>query len=153
MLPDSLLKVLKTQFGNFMIFLSLRFYVKIHFGDFSNSKSAILTCLDALSFDFYEIFALFEGWKLPIQLNSEPLKLQKRQIFEFLDSPKFISRKIWMTENSWNFHIVQKTMVPPKIILRTIEYKDLIHFNNSHYFGINFVATLNYIIKLATLQQ
>ena len=28
-------------------------------------------------------------------------------VLELLDSPKLISRKIWITEKSWNFHTVK----------------------------------------------
>ena len=41
-----------TQCGNFTIFLSLWFYVKSIFGDSRSAKSAILTHLEALKFDF-----------------------------------------------------------------------------------------------------
>ena len=33
-------------------------------------------------------------------------KIAKTAIFALLESPKVISRKIWMTEESWNFHTV-----------------------------------------------
>ena len=46
------------------------------------------------------MFPLYEGWNVPNLQNLEPPKLQKWH----LDSPKLISRKIWMTEKYWNFH-------------------------------------------------
>ena len=67
-------------------------------------KSTIL--IHKRTFPFLWIFALFKGWK-PNEQNSEFLKLQK-----LLVTLKLISRKIWMTEKSWNFHTV---------ILRTLE--------------------------------
>ena len=33
-------------------------------------------------------------------------KMAKTSVLELLDSPKLISRKIWMIEKSWNFHTV-----------------------------------------------
>ena len=46
----------------------------INFGDSRSTKSAISTHSEAMKFDFNEFFALFEGWNLPNQQNSEPLK-------------------------------------------------------------------------------
>ena len=45
---------LYAQCGNFMIFLSLRFYVKSILGHSRSAKSAILTHLEVLNFDFSE---------------------------------------------------------------------------------------------------
>ena len=42
-----------TQCGNFMIFLSLRFYVKLDFGIYWLSIPAILTHLEALNFELF----------------------------------------------------------------------------------------------------
>ena len=45
-----------------MIFLSLdKILREINFGDSRSAKSAILTHLEALNFDFYEFFAFSEG--------------------------------------------------------------------------------------------
>ena len=66
---------------------------EINFGDSRSAKSAILTHLKALNFDFHD-FTLSEGCYLPIQQNLEPLKLQKKAVLELLGSPKLISRKI-----------------------------------------------------------
>ena len=43
-----------TQCGNFIIFLSLRFFVKSILGSVKVLKSAIFTHLEALNFDFYD---------------------------------------------------------------------------------------------------
>ena len=93
------------QYGNLRIFLSLRFYVKsiLPFCHFWGSE-----------FRFLWIFSLFKGWNLPIWQNSEPLKWQKMADFALLDPSKLVSRKIWMTENSWNFHSVQPTVRFPE---------------------------------------
>ena len=45
-------------YGNFRIFLSLWFYVKSILADFRRSKTAILTILEALNFDFWKNLTL-----------------------------------------------------------------------------------------------
>ena len=62
-----------------MIFTSLRFYVKLVFGDSRRAKSAILTHLQALKFDFREFLHFLKA---------------KMADLERLGSPKLISRKI-----------------------------------------------------------
>ena len=49
---------LKSQCGNFMIFLSLR---EIKFGDSGSTKSAILKHLEYMNFDFYAILHLLKA--------------------------------------------------------------------------------------------
>ena len=61
------------KFQDFSITQVLR---EINFGDSGSAKSAILTHLEALNFDFY---ALCEGCNLQNKQNSEPLKWSKRQ--------------------------------------------------------------------------
>ena len=48
-------------------------------------------------FWFLWIFALFEGWNCKIW-----------QFFNFYNPPKLISRKIQVTEKSWNYHTVRR---------------------------------------------
>ena len=77
---------------NFIIFLSLRFYVKSIFGILDRSaKYAILTHLQAL-------FALFCRLKCTKSTKFRGPKMAKKGILGLLDSPKLISRKIWMIE-------------------------------------------------------
>ena len=76
-----------------------------NFVDCGSAKSAILNTLEALNFDF---FALFWRMKLAKLTNSGPPKLLKRLVLELLDSPKLISRKIWMTEKSWISTMIKK---------------------------------------------
>ena len=65
----------------------------------------ILIPTSAFIFSMSEYFLTF--WRLiPNQQKSQPLKLRKWHISNFLQSPKLISRKIWVTEKSWNFHTV-----------------------------------------------
>ena len=47
------------------VFYYSDFYVKSIFRDSGSAKSAILTNLEALNFDFYEILHFFEDWYLP----------------------------------------------------------------------------------------
>ena len=72
-----------TQCENFMILLSLRFYVK---SIFRGSRSA------RLKFTKLSIF------RAP--------KMAKTAVLKLLHSPKLISRKIWVIVKSWNFHTV-----------------------------------------------
>ena len=90
-----------TEHGNFVIFLSLKFYMKSFFYYFWSAKSAILTNFEALKFDFYAFLHFLTKFRAP--------KIVKA-VFEFLDSLKLISRKIWMTEKSWNFHTVRYSL-------------------------------------------
>ena len=46
--------------GNLAIFQPLCFYVKTILADFTGSKTAILTILEALNFDFLGIFDIFK---------------------------------------------------------------------------------------------
>ena len=64
------------KFHDFSITQILR---EINFGNCKSAKSAILTHLVILNFDFYEFFALFEGLKP----NSEPQNVFKWQILHF----------------------------------------------------------------------
>ena len=56
-------------------------------------KPAILTMLDVLDFKFDE-FVQFLFTEKDHNQKSEPLKMQKWQLFEVLKSQKLISRKI-----------------------------------------------------------
>ena len=79
---------------------------EINFGDSRSAKYAILTNLEALNFDFYEILHFLKAEIDQIHKFQSP----KMAVIELLDSPKLISRKIWMTKKSSNFHIV---VLPP----------------------------------------
>ena len=82
-------------------FLSLRFFVKSKIGELRDSKSAILTNWEALKFEFWWL-------KFTKSTNLTVPKMAQLAILELLDSPKLISRKIKVTEKSWNFHTVEK---------------------------------------------
>ena len=49
----------------------LDFLREINFGDSSGAKSAILSHLEALNFDFYEFLHFLKAENLPNQQNSE----------------------------------------------------------------------------------
>ena len=53
-LRENITKTRGAQCGNLVIFLPMRFYVKSYFGDFGDSKSAILTVLAPLNLGFGE---------------------------------------------------------------------------------------------------
>ena len=50
---------------NFHDFSKTQILCEINFGRFERAKSALLTHLKALDFDFYEFFATFQGWNWP----------------------------------------------------------------------------------------
>ena len=66
---------------------------EINFWDSRSAKSAILTHLEALNFDFHGFLHFLKAEMLLNEQNSEPLELQKAAVLEFLDTPKLISRK------------------------------------------------------------
>ena len=87
-------------------FLSLIYYVK-SISEFLEVKwhSAISTHLEALNFDFYEFFHIWRPKFTKWTIFRAP-KIAKMAVLGLLDSPKLISRKIWLIEKSWNFHTV-----------------------------------------------
>ena len=48
---------------------------------------------------------IYPSWRLR-SIKCTKFRAPKMALLELLDSPKLISRKIWMTEKSWNFHTV-----------------------------------------------
>ena len=69
------------QCGNFMIFLSLSFYVK--FGDFRSAKTAILIHFQALNFDIYEFLHFLKAQVYQIHKIQN---LRNWKILQFLSS-------------------------------------------------------------------
>ena len=109
-------KVCKSsQSGNFIIFLSLRFYVKSNFGipDVENCHFNTFTGSEVW---FFMNFYNFEGWNLTISTKLIATKMAKTAFLELLDARKLISRKIWMIEKSWNFHTVKLQHVENEIL-------------------------------------
>ena len=111
------------QCVNLMIFFIIQILREINFEYFRIAKCAILTHLEALNFDFYflSILALFEGWNLPQKPKFRAQKIAKTTV---LASPKLISRKIWMTEKSWNFY----TVFPQLHLLSSLKSRNNKHF-------------------------
>ena len=56
---------------------------------------------------FYEFlhFLKAENWKLA---KFRAQKMAKRAVFQLVNCPKLISRNLWMTEKSWNYHTDKK---------------------------------------------
>ena len=55
-------------------------------------------------------FDIPKGSEIYQNLNSEPLKTAQKADFQLLKSSKLISRKIWVPEKSWNFHIAKNSV-------------------------------------------
>ena len=81
------------KFHDFSLTQILR---EINFWDSRSTKSAILTHLEALYFDFNEFWHILKAEICLINKiqTSKSLKWQKMALSQLLDSPKLISRKI-----------------------------------------------------------
>ena len=78
---------------------------------------SISTHLESLNFDFYESMHFMKVENYQINKIHTPLKMENTAVLELLDCPKLISRKIRMTEKSWNFHTVNITFVRKRKML------------------------------------
>ena len=88
---------------NFMITQILR---EITFGDCRSAKSAILTHFKRLWILIFMKFCSFWRLKFTKVTNFRAPKMAKAAFLDLQNSPKVISRKIWMTEKTWNFPTV-----------------------------------------------
>ena len=88
------------KFHDFYVTHILR---EIKVGWFRGSKSAILTQLGALNFDFYKFLHLL---KFTIFIKCTAPQMAKTADLELPISLKFVLRKIWLTEKTWIFHTV-----------------------------------------------
>ena len=79
---------LRSQCGNFMIFLSLRFYVKSNLGEARSSKTAVFAIFEALNFVDLVNFSLSKLYKFSASI------CVKMADFALLGSSNLISRKI-----------------------------------------------------------
>ena len=88
-----------SQCGNFMIYQSLRFFREINFWDSLRSKYAILTHFEAL---YLYILNFCTTWRLKFTKLAKfwAQLLQKTAVIYLQDSPKLISRKIWVTNKT-----------------------------------------------------
>ena len=94
-----------TQCGCFMSFLSFRFYVKSIMKNVEVLKLPFWPFRPFLKFVNLVHFILQNVQKKKNQ-NSQPLNVLKMADFALLESPKLVSRKIWVIEKSCNFHTV-----------------------------------------------
>ena len=110
------------KFHDFSITLILR---EINLWNSRNAKTAILSHLQALNFDFYN-FCTF--WRLIFTQSTKfaAPKMAKMAVFTLLESEKLISHKIWVIEKSWNFHTVSFEHV--KMRLWPILIRQKVHF-------------------------
>ena len=53
--------------------------------------------------------SVLKKWKSSQQSELRPLKCVKMTNFALQESPNLISRKIWVIDESWNFHTVKST--------------------------------------------
>ena len=105
-------KNVSTFFSCLHDFSIIQILREINFGDSRDS-----THLEVLNFDLYEFFHFLKFTK---STKFRTPKMAKTAVFSLLNSPKLISRKIWMTENSEistqfghkkNLHIWSKILV------------------------------------------
>ena len=97
--------VYKTQCENFKVFYHSDFAWN-QFWKFLKCKISRFNTFKGSEFWFSWIFALFEGRYLPKYQKFTAPKMAKMAVLQLLSSPKLISRKIQVTEKSWNFHTV-----------------------------------------------
>ena len=81
--------------------------MKLILADLTGSKTVILTILEALNFEFFGNFTL-ENVK-----NSKPIAaiMVKMAVFDILNQPNLISRKIRVTGKLLNFHTVSGNLI------------------------------------------
>ena len=89
--------------GNFRIFLSLRFFVKSILENVEVLKLSFLPFLGLWILLIWSISA-FKKCKNSKESRYSASKCVKMADFTLVESPKLISRKIWVIEKSWNFH-------------------------------------------------
>ena len=89
----------------FQDFSITQFLREINLGNSISAKYAFLTHLQALNFEFYDFWTF---WKVQFTKLTKfwDHTLAKTAVLGLLDSPKQISRKVWMTEKSWNLYTV-----------------------------------------------
>ena len=88
-------------------FFITQILLEISFEGSRPAKNAVFTILGALNFVDLMNFSLqkvLKCLKVKIQSLAKSVKMAD---FALLESPKLISRKIWVNENSWNFHTVE----------------------------------------------
>ena len=87
-------------------FLSVtQIFREINFRNFRGPTTSILRYLEVLEFDFYEFLYFLKAENCQNK-TFRASKIAKTAVFELLDWPKLISRKISLTEKSWIFNNV-----------------------------------------------
>ena len=79
---------------NFRIFSVTPILREINLWDSRSVKSAILTQLEALNFDFYELLHFLKVEIYQINKIQSPPKMTKMAILQLLNSQKLVSSKI-----------------------------------------------------------
>ena len=95
----------RTHCRNLAIFLSVWFYVKSILADFRRSKTAVLTILEAMNFEFWQFFTL-ENVKSVQKSKIQTCSNGQNGSFWGCNWPKLISHEMWVGEKLLNFHIV-----------------------------------------------
>ena len=88
------------KFSNFSATLNLR---EINFGWFQKVKDCYFNHFEGFEFWFLQ---KFHTWNVKSSQKFRVTQMVKITDFEASKGPKLISRKIWVTEKSLNFHIV-----------------------------------------------
>ena len=98
-------KFLNQDCGNCMFFLLFRFCVKLHFGNLERQILPFQHILRHWLLIFVD-FCTFSRLRFTKLSKFRVPKTTQTAVLELLDSPKLISRKIWMTEKSYEIEIL-----------------------------------------------
>ena len=101
-----ILTVDNPQCRNLAIFLPLWFYVKSILVDFKRTKKSRFNNFEGFEFWFLEKFPTWKCQKFPKNSKFIAAQMVKMAVFGGSKWPKLISRKFWVAEISWNFHMV-----------------------------------------------
>ena len=105
---NSLVLVLKCTVWKFHYFAITQILCEINFGDYVSAKTVVSTILGALNFAHLVNCSLQKVQKF-IKIKIQSLQMCKNCWFCTQRILKLISHKIWVIENSWNFHTVKCT--------------------------------------------
>ena len=94
------------HYGNFRNSLSFTFHVKSILAAFKRSKTAVLTILEALNFDFWKNFTLENVTNSQNIHNSEQLKSSKSQLLSLWSSQKTAIMAIMTIWAALNFKLL-----------------------------------------------
>ena len=102
------------QCGNLANFLPLWFHVKSNLADFRRSKTAVFN-----NFEGFRFWSLekFHTWIVKSVSKFSAAQMVTMAGLGASKWSKLISRKIWVVEKSWNFHIVYSQLSCPYCVL------------------------------------